>query len=50
MAKKLERVMKLMKVIVIKIKVVYMCSSWLQLAFGSRDLSQAEKRITVVES
>ena len=28
--------------------VVYMCSSWLQLASGSRYLSQAEKRITVI--
>ena len=28
--------------------VVYMCSSWLQLDSGSRDLSQAEKRITVI--
>ena len=25
--------------------VVYMCSSWLYMASGSRDLSQAEKRI-----
>ena len=31
-------------------KVVYMCSSLLQLTVGSRDLSQAEKRITVVSS
>ena len=30
-------------------KVVYMCSSLLQLAPGSRDLSQAEKKITVVK-
>ena len=29
-------------------EVVYMCSSLLQLAPESRDLSQAEKRITVV--
>ena len=31
-----------------KSEMVYMCSSWPQLAFGSRDLSQAGKRITVV--
>ena len=29
-------------------KVVYTCSNLLQLAPGSRDLSQAEKRITVM--
>ena len=29
-------------------KVVYMCSSLLQLAPGSRDLSQAEKRMIVM--
>jgi hypothetical protein len=29
-------------------KVVYMCSSLLQLAPGSCDLSQAENRITVI--
>jgi len=29
-------------------KVVYMCSSLLRLAPGSRDLSQAEKRVTVM--
>ena len=28
-------------------KVVYMCSSLIQLALGSRDLIQDEKRITV---
>ena len=31
-----------------RLQVVYMCSSLLQLAPGSRDLSQAEKRITVM--
>ena len=30
------------------LQVVYMSSSLLQLAHGSRDLSQAEKRITVM--
>ena len=30
-------------------KMVYMCSSLLQLAPGSRDLSQGEKRITVMQ-
>ena len=29
-----------------KAQVVYMCSSLFQLALGSRDLSQAEKKIT----
>ena len=33
-----------------RLQVVYMCSSLLQLAPGSRDLSQAEKKITVVTS
>ena len=36
----------LIKAFFVKTKVVYMCSSLLQLASGSRDLSQAEKRIT----
>ena len=31
-------------------KVVYTCSSWLQLASGSRDLSQAEKRRNLEKS
>ena len=31
-------------------KVVYMCSSLLQLAVGSHDLSQAEKEITVCKA
>ena len=31
-----------------KAQVVYMCSSLFQLALGSRDLSQAEKKITVL--
>ena len=30
------------------LQVVYMCSSLLQLAHGSRDLSQAKKQITVM--
>ena len=30
------------------IQVVYMCSSWLQLAPGLRELSHAEKKLTVI--
>ena len=33
-----------------EIQVAYMCSILLQLAPGSRDLSQAEKRIAFMES
>ena len=35
-------------IIVMLAKVVYMCFSLLQLAPGSRDLSQAEKRISIM--